>query len=257
MKNSKYGRIFAIATSVLAVLLAITLIVCCAHLYFTGGDQPYSRERVGQYLYWAIVPSVLAIISVISGVVYNVITGEIDAENAPRTNGEILEGYEKRYNVAALDAETVAAIKRDKKSVKNLNIYFHLASALLFAATLIYLGFVADFTVENLNADVIAALAVALPLSAIGILIQVPRIYLVENFSGHQITLIRDSIKAHGAPAVKTKENAAKNTDYTSIARYAILGVSLILIVLGIFNGGVADVLGKAVKICTECIGLG
>ncbi|MBQ8302391.1 MAG: thioredoxin [Clostridia bacterium] len=36
-----------------------------------------------------------------------------------------------------------------------------------------------------------------------------------------------------------------------------MLGISLVLVVLGIFNGGVADVLGKAVKICTECIGLG
>ena len=29
------------------------------------------------------------------------------------------------------------------------------------------------------------------------------------------------------------------------------------LVVLGIFNGGMGDVLAKAVKICTECIGLG
>jgi hypothetical protein len=31
----------------------------------------------------------------------------------------------------------------------------------------------------------------------------------------------------------------------------------LLFIVLGIVNGGMADVLNKAIKICTECIGLG
>ena len=29
------------------------------------------------------------------------------------------------------------------------------------------------------------------------------------------------------------------------------------LVILGILNGGLWDVLAKAVKICTECIGLG
>ena len=29
------------------------------------------------------------------------------------------------------------------------------------------------------------------------------------------------------------------------------------IILLGILNGGMADVLGKAIRICTECIGLG
>ena len=39
--------------------------------------------------------------------------------------------------------------------------------------------------------------------------------------------------------------------------RYALLGLALVLTVLGILNGGLRDVLVKAVNICTECIGLG
>ena len=42
-----------------------------------------------------------------------------------------------------------------------------------------------------------------------------------------------------------------------NIARYVIACISVVLIILGILNGGMADVLAKAVKICTECIGLG
>lgn len=37
----------------------------------------------------------------------------------------------------------------------------------------------------------------------------------------------------------------------------ALLCVSITLIVLGILNGGATDVLAKAVRICSECIGLG
>ena len=61
MKNSKYGRILAAATTVFAILLGILFIICCAHLYFTGGEQPYSRERVGDYLIILAVPSFITI----------------------------------------------------------------------------------------------------------------------------------------------------------------------------------------------------
>lgn len=37
----------------------------------------------------------------------------------------------------------------------------------------------------------------------------------------------------------------------------ALLGLGLLLTVLGVLNGGMDDVLTKAVKICSECIGLG
>ena len=39
--------------------------------------------------------------------------------------------------------------------------------------------------------------------------------------------------------------------------RSAVLILAVTFIILGIFNGGMAEVLGKAVRICTECIGLG
>jgi hypothetical protein len=41
------------------------------------------------------------------------------------------------------------------------------------------------------------------------------------------------------------------------ISRLAILTIALVFVGVGILNGGMADVLGKAVRICTECIGLG
>ncbi len=39
--------------------------------------------------------------------------------------------------------------------------------------------------------------------------------------------------------------------------RTAILVIAIIFIVLGVMNGGLRDVLVKAINICTECIGLG
>ena len=40
-------------------------------------------------------------------------------------------------------------------------------------------------------------------------------------------------------------------------ARVGVAVVGVVLVVVGILNGGMQDVFAKAVKICTECIGLG
>ena len=39
--------------------------------------------------------------------------------------------------------------------------------------------------------------------------------------------------------------------------RAALLVLAVVLIVYGVFNGSMRDVLYKAIKICTECVGLG
>ena len=43
----------------------------------------------------------------------------------------------------------------------------------------------------------------------------------------------------------------------TLILRTAVLAIAVILIVIGILNGGLEDVLAKGAAICTECVGLG
>ena len=42
-----------------------------------------------------------------------------------------------------------------------------------------------------------------------------------------------------------------------STIRRVLLAAAVVLIIAGVFNGSALDVFGKAVKICTECVGLG
>jgi hypothetical protein len=41
------------------------------------------------------------------------------------------------------------------------------------------------------------------------------------------------------------------------VLRIVVAVIALALLAVGIFGGGMADVLAKAINICTECIGLG
>ena len=42
-----------------------------------------------------------------------------------------------------------------------------------------------------------------------------------------------------------------------TLLRWIVLVSALLLILFGILNGSMADVLAKAANVCTECIGLG
>lgn len=41
------------------------------------------------------------------------------------------------------------------------------------------------------------------------------------------------------------------------IIRAGLIAVGIILVVIGIHNGGYTDIMNKAIRICYECIGIG
>ncbi len=53
------------------------------------------------------------------------------------------------------------------------------------------------------------------------------------------------------------KENAKAKGVGVALARIALAAVGITFVVIGILNGGMHDVLVKAINICTQCIGLG
>ena len=62
-----------------------------------------------------------------------------------------------------------------------------------------------------------------------------------------------DGLRPARSGAVSQKARPAGEKTVRIVLLLGALG----LIALGVFNGGARDVLGKAIRICTECIGLG
>lgn len=69
----------------------------------------------------------------------------------------------------------------------------------------------------------------------------------------------KEQIKSEKEMNVKpvAKKKAQDVYSRLKILRIALLVLACVLIIAGVFNGSANDVLGKAVNICTECIGLG
>ena len=59
------------------------------------------------------------------------------------------------------------------------------------------------------------------------------------------------------APKRLPEPFAAKDARSPRLTRCLLLAAAITLIALGVLNGGMRDVLVKAINICTECIGLG
>ncbi len=257
MANSKYERLISAVTTVCIILLGIALIACTAHIYLTGGEQPYSRERVGDYLIFLAAPLIITAGLAIAGIIARALSGtEADGLTA-RTDSELLESFISRFDLSGLDGDAAATVQRERKSRRLFEIITYIVSALIFAFVLVYCGFMAEFTVENLNSDVLAALAVSLPLCAVAVGIHIPRIYYAERSSARELEAIKSYVKENAPPRAAVSDREQKKPNYAVIGRYIIVGAAIALIILGITNGGMKDVLAKAVKICTECIGLG
>ena len=60
-----------------------------------------------------------------------------------------------------------------------------------------------------------------------------------------------------GLMTVKPASLTEKKPANAQIIRIIVLILAVVLIIAGIYNGSMRDVLYKAIKICTECIGLG
>ena len=59
------------------------------------------------------------------------------------------------------------------------------------------------------------------------------------------------------APKRLPEPFAARDARSPRLTRCLLLAAAITLIALGVLNGGMRDVLVKAINICTECIGLG
>ena len=68
---------------------------------------------------------------------------------------------------------------------------------------------------------------------------------------------VRDEKLLRDLGSIREKAVHQQTDQKTRILRTAVLVIALILIVIGILNGGPEDVWAKGAAVCTECVGLG
>ena len=250
-------RGFGILLSLLVVLTGALLIQGCLYIYITGTEignpDPFSREIVAER-FWRIAPVVfVTLASVIAGgVLHLTVFKEKEGRLKP------LVSHRDRLKKAAsrLSPDSPLQSVLHKHHVER-TVTVIVATVLSVGATVpfwVHLSKSAHFTMD-FNASVIGLCLSLLPFVCVSGGLFVGVTYLADASRTADILAVKEALQME-KPAEKPAEGK-KPFELTLGMKIGIAVLAIVLIVLGIFNDGAMDVFQKAVRICTECIGLG
>ena len=266
MSTKTKGRIhliYAVCLSVLILAVGMCFALSCISIY-QSGDSPFTRESISTHFSRIALPTYVCIAGVIGGAVLGLVLpvdgGRVKSRRDPE---DALNKLAARLDLASCDEATAAALRSERMWRRRVTVILTVLAGITLLPALLWCVDPAHFSVENLNADIKTAALFILPCAAVSLgLLTGER--LLRHASVARETAVVKAALATGKGIAKPVEKA--NSDKRKLTadprfvwgvRGAILVVGIICIVLGVRNGGMADVLGKAIRICTECIGLG
>lgn len=243
--------IYGCISAAIIVAVGIALIISCLNIY-NSGPHPYSVESItAQFTNIALL--VYFCIALILGgfVLHLALPCESARPKAIRDTLAALNKLKAKGNTP--NPQDVKCIDKEHRFRKNLRI----ATALCFVALLvypaIYFSNASHFSIANLSDDIIKAVLIVMIPAAVGLLLCFVCTIFEEKSLQRELEIYKNGTKAESTPA----ETAVKPKNWLPVVRCVVLVLAVCFIVLGITNGGMKDVLDKAVAICTECIGLG
>lgn len=256
--------IYKIAFSLLTAALALLFIAQVLSIYHLDAAQRFTRAIVQEKLLQLLPFCIVWLVGVIVGVVlWNIHPDEDQKPHAERNKKTTLKALQSRLP-NSLDEQSQVWLKQAKVwGVYPLIAW--LAYALVCLAGVIvcvvYLTNPAHFADQNnINGEVINAVLFVLPW-VIGAFVCALGVFAFENYAlDKRLDLVKKAVAANSKNLQKPQEQSAalsENKKLLTGLRIGLLAVGVALFVIGIFNGGLNDVLIKAINICTECIGLG
>lgn len=157
---------------------------------------------------------------------------------------------------AALAQATAAARSARRDSYILLAVTGVLAVVCLGVPLLYFLDF-SHFPNENINKEVAGAVLFSLPFLVVMLAGALVATYLRAKLLNRESDAIKDILRAGLRPGASKAQADTQRPWVKMSLRLLLLVVGVGLVVLGYFNGSMSEVLEKATRICTECIGLG
>ena len=252
-KNKKIHLIYGCIAAVLIIALGIALMVSCWSIY-QSGPRPYSRESIGAKLQniSVLIYAVFAI--VLGGIALNFIFPL--ARVKPKAIRDELCTMKKLAAKAGSPAGAEAASIHKEQNLRKLCVG---ATGLIYAALLVYPAIYlfdrSHFPGADPTAEILKAALIVMPAALLGLAICFACTFVTDASIRRETAIYKQMIAQHKGQA-SVAPQTGKALPVNAI-RWAVLAVAVVFIIAGIFNGSADDVLSKAVKICTECIGLG
>lgn len=270
MKLTEKGRerLLRILGALSLLLIAITGVAFIASSVWINaqGGSPYTYESIG-HAFRTVSPLVwvtLALVAV-TGILSLLLPIEEGKLRPMRDSLARLQRVRRERDASAIDSHDAALIERD---LRTSHILVYTLTALLtvgVTVTLIYTLDLSNYT-DEYNASVARAAVLAALSLLPSIILAVVLSFRLTDSADRELAILSKMPKIGVSGGACQEKNGishafsslfADGSRSLLITRCVLVAVSLVFITLGIFNGGMRDVLEKAVKICTECIGLG
>lgn len=255
MDNKKAKTIhlvYGCIASVLIIALGISLMLACWEIY-QSGDHPYTRASIGAQLQKLCVLITVTACAIIGGFLLQLLIPTERQKTKPiRDEHATMKKLANRCG----DPKDVPAIKRENGLRVTLPIITGLVYAGLMIWPAIYLFDRANFSGIDPTAEILKASLIVLPPALVGLALCFVCSLLMTGSIKRQTNAYKQILAANKGQGSAAPVKPERKLPLTAI-RCVGLAVAIIFIVVGVFNGSAEDVLTKAVKICTECIGLG
>ncbi len=251
------SRIIKILLTVSIILSGIVLSYGCLTIYFAE-SHTYSREIVAEVFSKIDIPVYITLGLVIVSIIYNLILYFFSDGSKEKSSMALLSAKERvkllssKKDFTCIDEATADKLQAQHTKRRLISILFWLISLASAVYFLCYALKGSHFT-EDINASVISAMWILLPCLLVILAASIIAEVLTEKSYAHELEIIKKLPKKENAP----EDDKKKKVNVSSIIRISLLFVAIVALVYGFFAGGTADVLTKAVNICTECIGLG
>ena len=251
------NKILLITQSLLCLVLVVMLAVSAVGIYRSGiaekQENPlawvYTRDKAAAALKPVLPVFLLAVGVTVACAVLNV---RDENENKSVKDMEL-----NRDLMRARVAQSSEAMKKEQATQKKLLYGGWSAFTLCMLPVLIYMTNGDHFPNGDLE-QVMGSLAVhVFPWIILGLAALIVSAILQGKSIQREYDAIMARIKEEKAAGVKAEPQAAKPARNENALRWVILAVAVVFIIMGIRNGSMTAVVNKAIRICTECVGLG
>ena len=276
------NKIFLWIQTALCVLIAILLVSSAVRIFIDGSayqaaghpsEWIYTREKAAA----ALMPILPLFLLSFAMTVYSLVK-DIKDEEADKPVQDVERA---RDLVCARVAQPSEEMAKERALQKKLQLGGWIGFAVCMIPILLYITNGAHFALtdaEGLDHSIVSMVAFVVPWTVIGLACLVVTTVLqgrsIQREADAATALMKEAAAAKAAQAAKAGAESAKAPSASKAAaplyntspetarrriliRRVLLVAAVIFVVLGVQNGSMKDVLVKAIRICTECVGLG
>lgn len=252
---SRLRRIFGAVPSISIVIAGLCLMAACLGIY-RSGDQAFSRETVAAAFRPIKIPVYLCLALVLAGFVLRLFfPAEPKKPTAGKQNSLILQRLQEKTDLSQCDEDLRGAIEKERRGRR---LHRTVRAGLLILTGVVFLVYIFSgdrFQLPDINSSMINAMRVLLPCLTVTFGFGVFTAYRSSASMKKEIELMKQANAA--APRKPEPKQEVSCGKHLNQVRTVIVVLAIILLVYGFLSGGTADVLTKAINICTECVGLG